>query len=132
MKEVNKTFIAGQGLRTLVGEQIKNLNKLKRNLLRIIGGRRLIVEENDEENNFVKKDFVLPKEDAVGMIKDLGLFYKSIFEELSPVLQKEVWKDISKFVLSLVIGFEGIEEQSDASSGYNVLPSDLVKLRSLE
>jgi len=38
-------------------------------------------------------------------------------------------------MISLVIGFEGIEQQSDASSGYKVppvLPSELVKLRSFE
>ena len=59
MKEVNITFVAGQILKTLVGEQVKNLSKLKKNLLQIIGSRRMIVRENDEENNFVKQDFVV-------------------------------------------------------------------------
>ena len=59
MKEVNITFVAGQILKTLVGEQVKNLRKLKKNLLQIIGSRRMIVRENDEENNFVKQDFVV-------------------------------------------------------------------------
>ena len=93
-----------------MSESKKSLNKLKRNLLQIIGGRRLIFEENDEENSFAKKDFVVTKDNAVGMIKDFGLLYKNIFEELYPVLQKEVWKDISNFILSLVIRFKGIEE----------------------
>jgi len=93
-----------------LSESKKSLNKLKRNLLQIIGGRRLIFEENDEENSFAKKDFVVTKDNAVGMIKDFGLLYKNIFEELYPVLQKEVWKDISNFILSLVIRFKGIEE----------------------
>jgi len=93
-----------------LSESKKSLNKLKRNLLQIIGGRRLIFEENDEENSFAKKDFVVTKDNAVGMIKDFGLLYKNIFEELYPVLQKEVWKDISNFILSLVLRFKGIEE----------------------
>ena len=69
------------------------------------------------------------------MIKDFVIFYKIIFEDLSPVVKKEVWKDISNFVLSLVLGFEEIEEQNDSSTGSKappVLPSELVKLRSFE
>ncbi len=50
----------------------------------------MIVRENDEENNFVKQDFVVRKHDAVAMIKDFGIFYKNIFEDLSPVVKKEV------------------------------------------
>ena len=44
-KEVNVAFVAGQGLVTLVGEHKKILDKLKRNLLEIVGARRIIFEE---------------------------------------------------------------------------------------
>ena len=86
MKEVNITFVAGQGLKTLVGEQMKNLNKLKKNLLQIIGGRRMIARDSDEENNFVKQDYVVRKQDAVAMIKDFGSsirIYSKIYLQLS-------------------------------------------------
>ena len=69
------------------------------------------------------------------MMKDFGIFYKNIFEDLSTVVKKEGWKDILNFVLSLVLGFEGIQGQNDSSTGRKappVLPSELVKLRSFE
>ena len=56
------------------------------------------------------------------MIKDFGIFYKIIFEDLSPVVKKEVWKDISNFVLSLVLGFERIEGRSESSPGSKAPP----------
>ena len=63
------------------------------------------------------------------------LYYQTLFDEVPPLVQKDLWRDVSKFVLSLVIGIEGIEGQNDSSSGYKVppvLPHELVKLRSYE
>ena len=52
------------------------------------------------------------KENAIVIIKDLGLYYENLFDKVPPAVKKEVWRGISNFVLSLV---EGIEEQNDAS-----------------
>ena len=49
IKEVNVAFVACQGLTTLVGEQQKSLDKLKRNLLEIVNGNRVIFEETQDE-----------------------------------------------------------------------------------
>ena len=135
IKEVNVAFVAGQGLTTLVGEQQKSLDKLKRNLLEVLGGRRVIYEEHDDEVNYIQGGFVVKRADAIGMIKDCGLYYQSLFDEVPCSVQKGVWRDVSKFVISIVIGIEQIEEQNDTSSGYKVppvLPSELVQLRSYE
>ena len=77
----------------------------------------------------------MKKENAIGMVKDCGLWYQSIFEDMHSSIQKVIWRDVSKFVLSIVIGIESIEQQNDASSGYElppVLPYELVALRSHE
>ena len=135
IKEVNVAFAAGQGLTTLVGEQKKSLDKLKRNLLEIVHGNRVIFEEPDDEVNYINGGYIVKSADAISMIKDCGLYYQNLFDEVPPLVQKDLWHDISKFVLSLVIGIEGIEGQNDASSGYKVppvLPHELVKLRSYE
>ena len=42
---------------------------MKNDLLQIIGGRRMIARDNGEENNFVKQDYIVRKQDAVAMIK---------------------------------------------------------------
>ena len=136
IKEVNVSFVAGQGLTTLVGEQKKSLDKLKRVLLEIVRGRRILNEEPDEFN-FIQDDFVVSKADAIVMIKDCGLFYCKLFDELPVPIQDEVWRhvDVAKFVLALVCGIEDIEQQNDSSSGTQVppvLPIELIQLRSHE
>lgn len=133
IREVNVVFVSGQGLTTLVAEQQKSLDKLKRNLLEVVGGCRVISEEPDDENNYIEGDFIVMKESAIGMIKDCGLYYQNLFEEASAAIQKDLWRDVSKFVLSIVKGVEEIEQQNDTSSGYKtppVLPCELVGLRS--
>ena len=135
IREVNVAFVAGQGLTTLVGEQLRSLDKLKRNLLEVVGGRRVIFEEPDDENNYIEGGFVVLKANAIGMIKDCGLYYQRLFDEAPSAIQKDIWRDVSKFVLSIVIGIEEIEQQNDASSGFKVppvLPCELVQLRSYE
>ena len=129
IKEVNMVFVSGQGLTSLVGEQRKCLDKLKRNLLEIVGGRQVIFEEADDENNYIADGFVVTKENAIAMIKDCGVFYQNLFVELPLPVQKKVWRDVSKFVLAIIIGIQRIELQSDISSGYKlppVLPHELV------
>ena len=71
------------------------------------------------------------KESAIGMIKDCGLYYLNLFEEACAAIQEDIWRDVSKFVLSIVKGVEEIEQQNDTSSGYKtppVLPCELVGL----
>jgi len=129
---VNIAFAEGQRLKTLVGEQKKSLDKLKRNLLEIVRGNRVIFEEPDNEVNYINGGYIVKSANAISMIKDCGLYYQNLFDEVPPLVQKDLWRDISKFVISLVIGIEG---QNDASSGYKgppVLPHELVKLRSYE
>ena len=77
----------------------------------------------------------MKRTNAICMIKDCGLYYPNLFDEVPPLVQKDLWCDISKFVLSLVIGIERIKGQNDSSSGYKIppiLPHELVKLRSYE
>lgn len=133
IKEVNVAFVAGQGLTTLVGEQKKSLDKLRRNLLEIVRGQRVLFEESDEDNNYITGDYVVKKKDAISMVKDCGLWFENIFDGLDSTTQTAIWRDVSKFVLSIVIGVEDIEQQNDTSSGYElppVLPYELVALRS--
>ena len=135
IKEVNIAFVAGQGLTTLVGEQKKSLDKLKRNLLEIVRGQRVMFEELDKENNYIVGCYVVKKKDAISMVKDCGLWFQSIFDSLHSTIQTVIWRDVSKFVLSIVIGIESIKKQNDASSGYElppVLPYELAALRSHE
>mmetsp|Transcript_25482 Transcript_25482/g.53099 ORF Transcript_25482/g.53099 Transcript_25482/m.53099 type:complete len:719 (+) Transcript_25482:100-2256(+) len=128
-------FVTGQGLMKMVGEQHKTLDNLKCNLLEILGGHRVIFEEADDDNNYIEDDFIVPKEYAIAMIKDCGLFYQKTFMEATPAMQKDLWRDVSKFVISIVIGIEEIGQQKDTSSGYKVppvVPCELIKLRSFE
>ena len=95
----------------------------------------MIFEELDDEVNYINGGYIAKSANAISMIKDCGLYYQNLFDEVPPLVQKDLWRDISKFVLSLVIGIEGIERQNDVSSGYKVppvLPHKLVKLRSYE
>ena len=134
IKELNR-FVTGQGLTKMVGEQHKSLDNLKCDLLEFLGGHRVIFEEADDDNNYVEDGFIVPKENAIAMIKDLGLFYQKTLEEATPAMQKDLWRDVSKFVISIVIGIEEIEQQKDISSGYKVppvVPCELIKLRSFE
>ena len=115
----------------LVGKQQKSMDKLKYNLLEIVGTHRVIFEEADNENNYIECGFVVMKTNAIGMIKDCGLFYQNMFEELHSLVQNDVCRGVAKFVLSLVIGIEGIEKQNDSSTCYKValvLPYELVEL----
>ena len=91
IKKVNVAFVAGQGLMTLVGEQQKSLDKLKCNLLEIVHGHQVIFTEPDDENNYIKGGFIVKKADAINMIKDCGLYYQELFDELPPPVQKDVW-----------------------------------------
>ena len=102
-KGVNIAFVASQGRTTLVGEQQKSLDKLKSNLLEILGGHQVSLEEPDEENNFIKAGFVVTKENVIVMIKDLGLYYEHLFDKATPAVKKEVWRDISNFELIRMI-----------------------------
>ena len=134
--EVNYAFRSGQGLTTLVGEQQKILNKLKSNLQIMVGVHRLEDNGSNQEDCYVDSGWIVKKEDAVAFIKDCGLFYQNLFEhQLTPVDQDEVWRDIAKFVVSIIKGLDGIEQQHESSSGHKlppVLPSELVKVRSHE
>ena len=91
----------------------------------------MIFEEPDNENNYIEGKFIVMKESAIGMIKDCILYYQNLFEEASAAIQKDIWLDVSKFVLSIVKGVEDIEQQNNTSSGYKtppVLPCELVGL----
>ena len=131
IREINVAFGSGQGLTTLVVVQQKYLDKLKRKLLEVVGGCQVIFEEPDDENNYIEGKFIVMKESAIGMIKDCILYYQNLFEEASAVIQKDIWQDVSKFVLSIVKGVEEIEQQNNTSSGYKTppaLPCELVRL----
>ena len=108
---------------------------MKQNLLEIVRGQRVIFEESDEENNCIAGGYVVKKKDAISIVKDCGLWFQSIFDGLHSTIQIVIWRDVSKFVLSIVIGIESIKKQNDASSGYElppVLPYQLAALRSHE
>ena len=97
-----------------------------------MSAHRVIFEEADNENNYIEGSFIVTKESALGLVKDCGLYFQNVLEQLSAPVQKGVWRDVAKFMLSVVIG---IEQQNDASSGYKVppvLPHELVKIRSYE
>ena len=54
------------------------------------------------------------KTDAISIIEDCSLFYQNLFDQVPPLVQKDVWRNVAKFVLSLV-GIEEIEQQNDSS-----------------
>ena len=135
IREVNITFVTGQGLTTTVGEQVKQLDKLKQNLIEIVGAQEKSLYEELDDCSFIQSNYVVKKETAVAMIKDCGRFYELIFEASSPSIQKDIWQDASKFTISIVEGIQEIEQQHSKSSGSKVppvMPYDLVQLRSYE
>ena len=89
IKAVNILFVSGQGLMTLVKEQQKSLDNLKQSLLEIVGGRRIIIEEPNDDN-LMQSGFVVAKVDAIAMIKDCGLFYRDAFDEIGVSIQNDV------------------------------------------
>ena len=120
--EINIAFVQGQGLTTLVGEQHKILENLKRNLLKVIGGSLVDPEEEYEEDCYITGSCVMEKINTVAMIKDCGRHCKDVYEAAAPDVQKWLRRFFSKLGISIVRKIDRIELQHDNSTGYKVPP----------
>ena len=50
----------------------------------MVNANRVNIEEADNENNYIEGSLFVMKTNAIAMIKDCGLFYQNLFEELPP------------------------------------------------
>lgn len=138
MKEVDKSFVANQGLRTLVHEQKASLAKLRRNLLQDLGATFTADAasfDTNEEDVIIFRHYKIVKDDIEDTIKDCGVFYEEAWNGLAGDTQKTVWRSLAKTVLAIVTGIDEVEDQNVASTGTAyppVLPHQLVKMRSFQ
>mmetsp|Transcript_16076 Transcript_16076/g.22894 ORF Transcript_16076/g.22894 Transcript_16076/m.22894 type:complete len:159 (+) Transcript_16076:1316-1792(+) len=137
MQDVDVVFVSGQGMSTLVSQQVQHLDRLKRLLVTRIGASHPIFDVNENnENQVVKGDYMVTRSNSVNLIWDCGLYIEEIFNKLNPEEQHMAWTDVAVCVLSLIEGIQTIlarAEVSGTSSAFPpVLPHQLVKLRSYE
>ncbi len=78
MNDVNVVFVAGQGMTTLLCQQLQYLDKLKRLLISRIGARRplLNVDDGTDDNSVQKGDFIVGSVGAINLIRDCGLYFE--------------------------------------------------------
>ena len=86
MNDVNVVFVAGQGMTTLLCQQLQYLDKLKRLLISQIGARRplLNVDDGTDDNSVQKGDYIVGSVGAINLIRDCGLYFEEIFNALIP------------------------------------------------
>ena len=86
MNDVNIVFVAGQGMTTLLCQQLQYLDKLKRLLISRIGARRplLNVDDGTDDNSVQKGDYIVGSVGAINLIRDCGLYFEEIFNVLTP------------------------------------------------
>lgn len=137
IKDVNMVFVAGQGMNTLLCQQLQYLDKLKRLLISRIGATRPLLNAADgtEDDCLQKGDYIVRSAGAINVIRDCGLYFEHIYNALTLVQKATVWKDVAMFVLSMIDGIQTIERFGNVPTNVNlppVLPHQLVRIRSYE
>ena len=134
MNEVNTTFVSGQGLSTLVSQQVADLEKLVRILIAQIGARYPLLDlSSDDDNSIVIGEFVVKRSDVESMVKDCGLYFEGVYNELTVDAKNSTFKDVATFVLSLINEIKEIKSQATVDGTQvlpPVLPHQLIRIRS--
>ena len=112
------------------------MEKLVRILIAQIGARYPLLDlSSDDDNSIVIGEFVVKRSDVESMVKDCGLYFEGVYNELMVDVKNSTFKDVATFVLSLIDESKEIKSQGTVDGAQvspSVLPHQLIRIRSHE
>ena len=110
------------------------MEKLVRIIIAQIGARYPLPDLSSvDDNSIVIGEFVVKRSDVESMVKDCGLYFEGVYNELTVDAKNSTFKDVATFVLSLINEIKEIKSQATVDGAQvlpPVLPHQMIRIRS--